>query len=226
MPLLGEDAVEKLNKSAVILFGVGGVGSWCAEALARCGVGKIVLVDGDVVSKSNCNRQLVALESTIGKSKSQVCADRIKAINNQCDVCGIDLFYSMETANEIDISKFNYVADCIDTVTSKLLLISKAKEHNIPIISAMGTGNRLNPSFVTVKDIFQTSGDPLARVMRKELRARNIDSLKVVLSEEAPGPCCEGRNEITGRATPSSAIFVPATAGLRMAFEIISDILK
>lgn len=226
LPLLENQGIEKLNKAAVIVFGVGGVGSWCAEALARCGVGKICLVDGDTVSETNRNRQLIALESTTGRSKAAVCAERIKDINPDCEVAAKHIFYSAETAGEIDISAFDYIADCIDTVTSKLLLISNAKERNIPIISSMGTGNRLDPGCVTVKDIFETSGDPLARVMRKELRARGVDSLKVVLSQEAPGECFEGRNAETGRATPSSAIFVPATAGLRMAYEIISEILK
>ena len=226
LPLLGKDGMEKLNNSSVIVFGVGGVGSWCAEALARCGVGKITLVDGDIVSDSNRNRQLAALNSTIGLPKAKVCTERLMDINAECDILAIDLFYSAETKGQIDLNQYDHIADCIDTVTSKLLLISEAKAKNIPIISSMGTGNRLNPSFVMVKDIFETSGDPLARVMRKELRARGIESLKVVLSEEAPGECFEGRNEETRRATPSSAIFVPATAGLRMSYEIITEILK
>lgn len=226
IPLLGENGIEKLNNSHVAVFGVGGVGSWCAEALARCGVGRITVIDGDNVSETNRNRQLVALDSTIGKPKAKVCAERLKDINKDAEISFFELFYSAETKDDIDLSKFDYIADCIDTVTSKLLLISEAKNLGIPIISSMGTGNRLNPSYITTKDIFETAGDPLARVMRKELRARNIDSLKVVLSEEAPGECVEGRNETTGRATPSSAIFVPATAGLRLAHEIVSEIIS
>ncbi len=225
-PLLGEDGIKKLNKSSVIVFGVGGVGSWCAEALARSGVGKITVVDGDAVSDSNRNRQLVALSSTLGKAKIDVSVSRLKDINPDGIFSGIELFYSSETKDEIDLSEYDFIADCIDTVTSKLLLIAEANRLNVPIISSMGTGNRLNPAFVTVKDIFETSGDPLARVMRKELRARNIESLTVVLSEEAPGECFEGRNEETGRATPSSAVFVPATAGLRMAYEIVKRLIK
>ena len=225
-PLLGEDGIEKLNKSSVIVFGVGGVGSWCAEALARSGVGKITVVDGDTVSDSNRNRQLVALVSTVGADKVNVSAERLKDINPEGDFSGISLFYSSETKDEIDLSEYDFIADCIDTVTSKLLLIAEANRLNVPIISSMGTGNRLNPAFVTVKDIFETSGDPLARVMRKELRARSIESLTVVLSEEAPGECFEGRNEETRRATPSSAVFVPATAGLRMAYEIVERLIK
>lgn len=226
LPLLSEEGADKLNKSSVIVFGVGGVGSWCAEALARSGVGRITVVDGDVVSETNRNRQLVALSSTVGSQKAQVCAARLKDINPDGDFDGINLFYSAETMGAIDLSQYDYIADCIDTVTSKLLLISEANRQNVPIISSMGTGNRLDPSMITVKDIYKTSGDPLARIMRKELRARGVEALKVVLSEETPGECVEGRNEITGRATPSSAVFVPATAGLRLAYEIISEMLQ
>lgn len=226
LPLFGEEGIEKLNNASVIVFGVGGVGSWCAEALARSGIGKITVVDGDTVSESNRNRQLIALNSSLGEPKAEICAKRLRDINENCDAEGIELFYSSETKGEINISKYDYIADCIDTVTSKLLLITEAKAKKIPIISSMGTGNRLDPSEITVTDIFETSDDPLARVMRKELRARSVDSLKVVLSREAPCKCIEGRNEITGRATPSSAIFVPATAGLRMAYEIVREILE
>ena len=225
-PLFGEQGIEKLNNTSVIVFGVGGVGSWCAEALARCGVGKITVVDGDVVSETNRNRQLIALSSTVGKPKAELCAERLSDINPNCKVEALNLFYSAETESEIDLSRFDYIADCIDTVTSKILLICRANKANRPIISSMGTGNRLDPSKIAVKDIYSTSGDPLARIMRKELRARGIEKLKVVFSEEAPKECVEGRNEITGRATPSSAIFVPATAGLRMAFEIVEEIIN
>ena len=226
LPLFGEHGIEKLNNSSVIVFGVGGVGSWCAEALARCGVGSITVVDGDVASETNRNRQLIALNSAINKPKSDLMAERIKDINPNCNVTAINLFYSAETMNEIDLSEFDYIADCIDTVTSKLLLIAESSKANRPIISSMGTGNRLDPSKIAVKDIYSTSGDPLARIMRKELRARGVESLKVVFSEEAPKECVESRNEITGRATPSSAIFVPATAGLRMAYEIVTEIIE
>ncbi len=226
LPLIKAEGIEKLNKAKVVVFGVGGVGSWCAEALARSGIGSITVIDGDTVSETNRNRQLIALNSNIGKSKADACAQRIKDINEDCNIKAINLFYSRDNAHEIDLSEFDYIADCIDTVTSKLLLISRAKEQNIPIISSMGTGNRLDPSQLTVTDIYSTSGDPLSRIMRKELRARNVESLKVVCSLEPAGECCEGRNEITGRATPSSAVFVPATAGLRMAFEIVKEILN
>ena len=226
VPLLGESGIEKLNKSSVIVFGVGGVGSWCAEALARCGVGSITVVDGDVASETNRNRQIIALSSTLGKSKADLCAERIRDINPNCNVKALNLFYSAETKDEIDLGDYDYIADCIDTVTSKLLLITQAKEKGVKIISSMGTGNRIDPSKIAVKDVFSTSGNPLARVMRKELKARGVEALKVVFSEESPKECIEGRNEITGRATPSSVIFVPATAGIRMAFEIVSEITK
>ncbi len=226
VPLLGESGIEKLNKSSVIVFGVGGVGSWCAEALARCGVGSITVVDGDVASETNRNRQIIALSSTLGKSKADLCAERIRDINPNCNTKSLNLFYSAETKDEIDLGDYDYIADCIDTVTSKLLLITQAKEKGVKIISSMGTGNRIDPSKIAVKDVFSTSGDPLARVMRKELKARGVEALKVVFSEEPPKECIEGRNEITGRATPSSVIFVPATAGIRMAFEIVSEITK
>lgn len=226
LPLLGEAGIEKLNNASVVVFGVGGVGSWCAEALARCGVGSISVIDGDIVSETNRNRQLVALSTTVGESKAEICANRLRDINPSCRAEAINLFYSAETKDEINLEKFDYIADCIDTVTSKLLLIVEATKANCPIISSMGTGNRLDPSKIAVKDVFSTSGDPLARVMRKELRARGVESLKVVFSEESPMECVEGRNEITGRATPSSAIFVPATAGIRMAYEIVKEITK
>jgi tRNA A37 threonylcarbamoyladenosine dehydratase len=182
-------------------------------------------VDGDTVSETNKNRQLIALSSTEGHEKAETSAKRLRDINPDCEVTSLNLFYSAETKDEIDLTEYDYIADCIDTVTSKLLLITSANELKVPIISSMGTGNRLDPSQITVTDVFKTSGDPLARIMRKELRARNVESLKVVCSLEEPGKCCEGRNEITGRATPSSAVFVPATAGLRMAYEIVKELL-
>ena len=226
LPLIGKEGAEKLNNSSVIVFGVGGVGSWCAEALVRSGIGKITVVDGDIVSETNRNRQIIALCSTEGLKKADACADRLRDINPECDISAIELFYSDETKDFIDLSSFDFVADCIDTVSSKLVLITQAKALNIPIISSMGTGNRLDPSKITVKDIYKTSGDPLARVMRKELRARGVDSLIVVCSDEEPGECVEGRNEETRRATPSSSCFVPATAGIRIAYEITKHIIS
>ena len=226
IPLIGTEGAEKLNRARVLVFGVGGVGSYCAEMLCRCGVGNITVVDGDTVSETNRNRQIIALTSTVGREKASVCAERLKDINPNCNVTGINLFYSAETAEQLDITKFDYVADCIDTVSSKLLLICNAKRQNIPIISSMGTGNRKDPSRIKVLDIYKTEGDPLARIMRKELRARGVENLKVVCSDEPAGECFEGRNEETGRATPSSICFVPATAGIRMAYEILTEIIE
>lgn len=142
IPLLTEEGAEKLNNSSVAVFGVGGVGSWCAEALVRCGIGKITVIDGDTVSETNRNRQLIALDSTVGMEKATVCGERLKDINPSCEVEAINLFYSAETAEEIDLTRFDYIADCIDTVTSKLLLIQSAKRAGVPIISSMGTGDR------------------------------------------------------------------------------------
>ena len=226
LPIIGESGATKLNNAKVIVFGVGGVGSWCAETLVRSGIGAVTVVDGDVISETNRNRQLIALTSTIDKEKALTCAERLRDINPECDVKSLNLFYSAETADAIDLSEYDFVADCIDTVTSKLLLITEAKKSNLPIISSMGTGNRLNPANIIVTDVFKTSGDPLARVMRKELRARNIESLKVICSTEEPSECVEGRNAITRRATPSSSCFVPATAGIRMAYEIVTEIIN
>ncbi len=226
VPLFGAEGIEKLNNSSVIVFGVGGVGSWCAEALVRSGIGKITVVDDDVVSETNRNRQLIALTSTVGMKKALVCAERLRDINPDCDISAVELFYSADIKNKIDLSQFDFIADCIDTVSSKLVLIAEAKKVNTPIISSMGTGNRTNPSMIEVKDIFETSGDPLARIMRKELRARSVDALTVVCSSEPAGDCFEGRNEETGRATPSSSCFVPAAAGIRMSYEITNFLLR
>lgn len=226
LPLIGEDGIAKLKNASVVVFGVGGVGSWCAEALVRSGIGKVTVVDGDVVSETNRNRQLIALSSTVGEKKAVVCAERLKDINPDCAVKGLDLYYSAETKNEIDLTEFDFIADCIDTVTSKLLLITEANLNNKPIVSSMGTGNRLDPSKITLKDIFETSGDGLARVMRKELRTRGIHKLTVVCSDETPGECVEGRNAETRRATPSSSCFVPAAAGIRIAYEIVKSLLE
>ncbi len=224
IPLIGEDGVEKLKKSAVLVMGAGGVGAACIETLARCGVGRIGIVDHDVVSRSNKNRQLVALSSTEGKKKCHVAGDRVMDINPDCTVDVYDMFFSKETAATVPFDSYDYVADCIDTVTSKILLIQTCFQKSVHLISSMGTGNRTDPSCITVTDVFSTSNDPLARVMRKELKSRGVTSLKVVCSTEPPGPVCSGRDG-TGRATPSSICFVPVTAGIRMAYEITKEIL-
>lgn len=226
LPIIGEEGAKKLNNARIAVFGVGGVGSWCAEALVRSGIGEITVIDGDTVSETNRNRQLIAALSSVGKPKAEVCAARLRDINPDCSVTALNLFYSAETASEIGLSRFDYIADCIDTVTSKLLLIQTAKASGTPIISSMGTGNRLDPSQIIFTDLFKTSGDPLARVMRKELKKRGISELSVVCSAEPPGKCFGGRDSETNRATPSSACFVPATAGLRIAYEITREIIN
>lgn len=213
--LFGKENVEKLNNKKVIVFGIGGVGGYVCEALARTGIGKIDLVDNDTVSASNINRQIIALHSTVGRYKTEVMRDRIADINPECEVTAINEFYSEE--NEICLDGFDYIADCIDSVRSKLHLISKAHEKQIPIISSMGAGNKLDPTRFKVADISKTHTDPLAKVIRVELRKRGVNHLKVVFSDEPPiNP--------SGVRTPGSISFVPGAVGLIMAGEIIKNI--
>ena len=221
--LIGTDKITKLAASRVAVFGIGGVGSFACEALARGGVGTIGLFDHDVVQSSNRNRQLVALESTIGKPKVEVMRDRILDINPNANVTSEQCFYSAE--NMPDLQGYDYIIDAIDTVTSKLLLITYAKAHRIPIISCMGAGNKLDPTQFEVSDIYKTSVCPLARIMRKELRARDVDSLKVVYSKEPPITQTEKQSE-TERPAPGSISFVPSVAGLILAGEVIKDLVK
>jgi len=216
--LIGEEAVEKLKRSRVILFGVGGVGSFAAEALCRAGIGTITLVDGDTVAESNLNRQLVALRSTIGQSKSKVMKARMLNINPEADVRALTLFYDASTADQIDLSEYDYVVDAIDSVSSKLLLIETCHRLSIPSISCMGAGNKLDPTQFEVSDISKTSVCPLARVMRRELKNRGILHHKVVYSKEAPvNP--------SGERTPASISFVPSAAGLILAGAVIRDLI-
>ena len=223
--LVGEDGVEKLKNSSVLLFGVGGVGSFAAEALARAGVGHIGLCDNDTVSVSNLNRQLVALHSTVGKLKVDVMKDRIADINPDTEVTVYPCFFSAETIADFDFDKYDYIIDAIDTVTSKLLIIKTATEKGIGIISCMGTGNKLDPTALTVTDIKKTSGCPLARVMRRELKNIGINSLKVVFSTEQPlKPLFQPDSD--KRSVPGSVSFVPSAAGIIAAGEVIKDIIK
>lgn len=225
--LIGEENIEKLRNSSVLLFGVGGVGSFAAEALARAGVGRIGLCDNDTVSVSNINRQLVALESTVGKLKVDVMAQRIADINPETNVKTYPCFYNAETAGKLDMKSYDYIIDAIDTVTSKLLLIKTAKELEIPIISCMGTGNKLDPTALAVTDIKKTSGCPLAKVMRRELKNLGINSLKVVYSTEQPiKPLFQPDDAGQRRSTPGSVSFVPSVAGLIAAGEVIKDLIK
>lgn len=217
--LIGEDNRKKLGFAHVAVFGVGGVGSYVCEALARAGVGAITLIDGDTVQESNINRQLIALHSTVGLDKVEVMKTRIFDINPDIKVLAKKVFYCEENADTLDFSQFSYVVDAIDTVTSKLLIIEKAKKFDVPIISSMGTGNKLDASAFKICDIKKTSVCPLARVMRSELRSRGIENVKVLYSEEQP------QNREGGR-TPASISYVPSVAGLLIAGEVIKDIIS
>ena len=223
--LIGEAGVEKLKKARVAVFGVGGVGGYVAEALARSGVGALDLIDKDTVSESNINRQIIALHSTVGRKKTEVMAERVKDINPAIQVRVHDVFYLPETANFFDFSAYDYVVDAIDTVSGKIALIEQAKRANIPVISSMGAGNKLDATAFKVADIAKTNVCPLARVMRRELKKRGIEHVKVVYSEEEPLPS-NCTDEETGKAVPGSIAFVPSVVGLIIAGEVIKDLIK
>ena len=221
--LLGEEALHKLRSARVALFGIGGVGSFAAEALARGGVGHITLVDGDTVSITNINRQLIALHSTVGKEKTAVMAERIADISPETEVETYPVVYGAENRDLLDFSTYDYVIDAIDTVTSKLILIEEAKKAGVPVISCMGTGNKFHPERFEVTDISKTSVCPLAKVMRKELKVRGIKNVKVVYSKEEPQTPAESP-ETGKRQIPGSLSFVPPVAGLLLAGEVIRHI--
>lgn len=223
--MLGQDGVEKLKKSRVAVFGIGGVGGYVVEALARSGVGALDLIDKDVVSESNINRQIIALHSTIGRLKTTVAAERARDINPEIVIKTHDVFYLPETAHLFDFSSYDYVVDAIDTVSGKIALAEKAKEADVPIISAMGAGNKLDPTAFQVSDISKTSVCPLARVMRRELKKRGIERLKVVYSKEEPREAT-AKDEDTGKPIPASVAFVPSVVGLIIAGEVIKDLIK
>ena len=216
--IMGGEALSRLAEAHVAVFGLGGVGGHAAEALARAGVGALSLIDMDTVDETNLNRQLVALRSTIGRNKTDVLAERIADIDPDCRVTKYTMFYLPETADAIDISRFDYVIDAVDTVAAKICLVEKAREAGVPIICSMGTGNRLDPSKLTVTDISKTSVDPLAKVMRVELRKRGIEHQPVVFSEELPVK--------TGTRAPGSASFVPAAAGLLLASHVVRELTE
>ena len=229
--LLGQESLEKLKNAHVAVFGVGGVGGYVAEALARSGVGKFDLIDNDTVALSNINRQIIALHSTIGQYKVDVMQERILDINPEAEVTVHKCFFLPENAGEFDFSKYTYIIDAIDTVTAKLELIVRADGAGVPIISSMGTGNKLDPVRLEVSDIYKTEVCPLARVMRTELKKRGIKKLKVVYSKEQPVK--RGKNEdrqITSensgriKDVPGSIAFVPSVAGLIIAGQVILDI--
>lgn len=224
-----EDGMNKLKNSSVIVFGVGGVGGYAIEALARVGIGHITIVDKDRVSVSNINRQIIALNSTIGRYKCDVMEERIKDINSNCIVDKRNCFYLPENKDEFDFSLYDYVIDCVDTVTAKISIILEAYKAGSMVISAMGAGNKVNPSMLRVSDIYKTKVDPLARVMRTELKKRNIKKLKVVYSEEYPIKYDDNEkviDPITSKVTPGSTSFVPSSMGLLIASEVVKDILK
>ena len=226
--LLGEEGMEKLANSTVAIFGVGGVGSFVAEGLARAGVGHLVLIDNDLICLTNINRQIHATSKTVGQAKTQVMKERILDINPRAVVDTIEDFYLPENANDFDLTEYDYIVDAVDTVTAKLALAQNAGLAGVPIISAMGTGNKLDPFAFRIADIYQTSVCPLARIMRKECRKRGIRSLKCLYStEEALVPLEEDPEEPTGRRqTPSSNAFVPGCAGLMIAGEVIRDLTE
>ena len=216
--LLGNQAMQKLSGSRVAVFGVGGVGGYVAEALARSGVGALDLIDHDQVSLSNINRQIIALHSTIGEYKVDVMKSRIADINPACQVLAHRCFFLPETKDEFDFSDYDYVVDAVDTVTAKIQLILQAQKAEIPVISSMGAGNKLNPAEFEVADIYHTSVCPLARVMRRELKKRGVEKLKVVYSKEEPKDC-------GGQRVPGSTAFVPSVAGLIIASEVVKDLV-
>ncbi len=217
--MLGKGAVERLNSARVAVFGVGGVGGFTVEALARAGVGELHLFDSDRVSVSNINRQIIALHSTIGCLKTEAMRDRIADINPTATVKCFSIFYGEDTADTFDLSIYDYVVDAIDSVRSKILLITRAKEAGVPIISSMGAGNKLDPTRFEVADIYKTSVCPLAKAVRTELKRRGVTSLKTVYSKEPP--VLSGNT--AGRA-PGSISFVPSVVGLIIAGEVIKDL--
>ncbi len=227
--LLGAEAIEKLKNSSVAVFGVGGVGGYVVEALARSGVGELHLIDNDEVSLTNINRQIIALHSTVGRPKTEVMRERVLDINPQCRVYAHEMFFMPETADSFDFSSFDYVVDAIDTVSGKIQLAVSAREANVPIICAMGAGNKLDPSRFEVELLEKTTVCPLARVMRRELKKRGITGVKVVYSREEP-TAPRGEVETDGvhearRQTPGSLAFVPAAAGLLLASEVVYDLI-
>ena len=223
--LLGTETMEKLKNAHVAVFGVGGVGGYVVEALARSGVGEFDLIDNDTINITNLNRQIIATHNTVGDLKTETAKARILSINPNIKVTTHNLFYNAETAEDFDLSVYDYVIDAIDTVSAKLELITRCVALNVPIISSMGTGNKLEASLLEVTDIFKTSVCPLAKVMRYELKKRGIKKLKVVYSKEEPiKPTVQTQEH--GRHIPASAVFVPATAGFILAGEVVKDLIK
>ena len=222
--LIGAEAMARLRAAKVAVFGIGGVGSYIAEALARAGVGSLLLIDGDEVAVSNMNRQLIADITTVGMRKVDAARERIARIAPDCIVETRDIFYLPENADEVDFTGLAYAADAVDTVSAKLAIIERARGANIPVISAMGAGNKLNPAIFEVEDIAKTTVCPLARVMRRELKKRGIEHVKVVYSKEEPQPA-KAVDKETGKAIPASIAFVPPVVGLLLAAEVVKDLI-
>lgn len=224
--LLGKEAMNKLGRAHVAVFGIGGVGGYVVEALARSGIGRLDLIDHDKICVTNLNRQIIALSETIGRYKTDVMKERILSINPDAEVTTYQSFYLPENADDFDLFKYTYVVDAVDTVTAKIELVMRVKQAGIPIISCMGTGNKLDPTQLEIADIYQTSVCPLAKVMRRELRKRGVDSLKTLYSREEPIKPETGTEETTRRALPGSTSFVPPAAGLIIASEVVKDIVQ
>ena len=227
--LLGHSAMEELKNKKVAIFGIGGVGGYVCEALVRSGVGHFEIIDNDDVSLTNINRQIIATHSTVGRLKVAVMKERMLDINPEVDVVARKCFYLPDNADEFDFTSYDYVVDAVDTVTAKLSIICRCKELGVPVISSMGTGNKLNPAAFEIADIYDTTMCPLAKVMRKELKKRDIDSLKVVYSKEKPVEQASDVTEVEEpsdgrRSIPGSTAFCPPVAGLILASEVIKDL--
>lgn len=216
-PLLGDEGIERLKNSRVAVFGLGGVGSYAAESIVRAGIGSIILIDGDTVSESNINRQLYALKSTVGRDKTEAARERCLDINPSCEITAVKKIITPENLSEIPLETCGYAVDAIDDVRAKKALIVRCKELNVPIISSMGTGNKLHPECLKIADIYETSVCPLARVMRHDLRKLGIEKLKVVFSDEIPVVSC---------SPPASVSFVPSVAGLMIGGEVVRELAE
>ncbi|MBO6047117.1 MAG: tRNA threonylcarbamoyladenosine dehydratase [Erysipelotrichaceae bacterium] len=221
----GEEAINSLNQRRVAVFGIGGVGGYVVEALARSGIGTLDLIDNDVVVESNLNRQIIATHASLGRSKVEVAKERVLSINPDCHVNAYQTFFLPDTQDQFDFSQYDYVIDAIDTITGKLAIIKLAQDHHVPVISSMGTGNKRHPELFEVADIYQTSVCPLARVMRYESKKRGLSPYKVVYSKEKP--VRPGKQKDDGRkVTPGSTAFTPGTAGLIIASVVINDLIS
>ena len=224
--LIGRNNIEKLKNRHVAVFGIGGVGGHAADALCRCGIGALDIFDGDVVDITNINRQLIAVQKTIGRDKVEVMREHLLDINPEADIGAYKLFYLPETADNVDLSVYDYVIDAVDTMTAKLELVSRTAAVSVPLISSMGAANKLDPTAFEVADIYDTSVCPMARIMRSELRKRGIGSLKVVYSREVPLKQQSKDAQSGQRPLPASIAFVPPVAGLILAGEVVKDLIK